>query len=130
VLPAGQTAKWNMVSGNWRVLPPLTLYAGATQSKIGNGLDDTTSWNVAGKYTWTQLDFLANYVARSENKGANAPAANRVPKSRLIGLGVDYRFEESPLNALYYRFETIDKMNAAGQPIRQHSIGIRIGFDI
>jgi predicted porin len=130
VLPAGQTAKWNMVSGNWRVLPPLTLYAGATQSRIGNGLDDTTSWNVAGKYTWRQFDFLANYVSRSENKGANAPAANRVPKSRLIGLGVDYRFEESPLNALYYRFETIDKMNAAGQPIRQHSIGIRIGFDI
>ena len=130
VLPAGQTAKWNMISANWRVLPPLTLYAGATDSKVGDGLDATKSWNVAGKYTWQQFDFMANYVSRSANKGANAPVANQVPKSRLIGVGVDYRFAESPLNALYYRYEDVDKVNAAGRSLKQHSIGIRIGFDI
>jgi predicted porin len=130
VLPAGEAAKWNMVSANWKVLPPLTLYAGATSSKVGNGLDDTTSWNIGGKYTWQKFDFMANYLARSENKGAFAPAANMVPKSRLIGLGVDYRFEDSPLNAIYYRYEDIDKVNAAGQSLKQHAIGIRVGFNM
>jgi predicted porin len=129
-LPADQSAKWNMVSANYAVLPSLTLYGGATNSKVGNGLDDTKSWNVAGKYTLGQFDYMANYVARSANTGANALPANKVPKSRLIGLGVDYRFDESPLNALYFRYEDIDKANAAGQRLKQLSIGVRVGFDI
>jgi predicted porin len=128
-LPANSTAKWNMIAGNYRVLPNLTLYAGAAESRVVN-LDRTTSWNVAGKYTWNQFDFMANYVSRSANKASAAPVANRVPKSRLIGLGVDYRFETSPLNAVYYRYEDVNKVNAAGQSLKTHSVGIRIGFDV
>lgn len=127
-LAADQSVKFTMLGANYPVLPNLRLYAGWTSTSTSNEIERSSSWNVAGKYTLNRFDFMANYLVRSANSGINAPAANRVPKGRLAGLGVDYRFSDSPVNVIYWRFHRIDKVNVAGQAIQANAIGVRVGF--
>jgi len=97
-LPVNTDISWNMASANYN-FGTYTLYAGLTTTKHNAPvpLEDSSSWNVAGKYALNpDIDLMANYLVRS-TKLANTSNAT------LIGLGMNYYLDKQ--TNLYGRYE-------------------------
>lgn len=114
---------YNILAGNYN-FGAATVYAGYTRTlSTGNvAPEDSSSWNIAGKYTMGSIDLLANYLVRTSNLnpatayGFNAATTTTgvatgvtgalANNAKVIGLGADYNL--SKRTALYTRYELAD----------------------
>ena len=139
-LGINSTVVWNALAANYKLNPNTTIYAGYTSTKTNNittagFLEDSKSYNIAGKYTMGSIDFKVNYLVRksglteaqaycetavaaaaSNNYQACSAAGQTItngtfnPKQTLIGLGADYNLSKNTF--AYYRYERISGLNA------------------
>lgn len=119
---------YNMLSANY-AFGAATVYAGLTSTKSNNIttaslMEDSTSWNIAGKYTMGAIDLLANYLVRNANIATNKSA-------KVYGLGADYNL--SKRTALTARFEVQDAdtnlgTTAGGSVSNAFGFGVRHNF--
>ena len=97
-LPAGTDVTWNFLAANYK-FGDATIMGGYSTTKQNStpALEDSKSWNIAGKYSVTpQIELVGNYLVRNTNLTTAADA-------KLIAVGVNYLFDAS--TNLYARFE-------------------------
>lgn len=115
---------YNMLSGNYN-FGAATVYAGLSTTK-SNGIttaaamEDSTSWNIAGKYTMGATDLLASYLVRTAIISTNKSA-------KVYGLGADYNL--SKRTALTARFEVQDSDTNLGTTVGG-SVSNAFGFGV
>ncbi len=102
-LPANTDIDWHFLAGNY-TLGPVTVYGGYTVTKhhAPTPLEDSSSWNLAGKYTVTpSIDLMLNYVSRDTKLTTAGDASS-------LGAGLNYWWDKA--TNLYVRAEyvTID----------------------
>ena len=117
------TYNYNILAGNYN-FGAATVYAGYTRTLSSGNVapEDSSSWNIAGKYTMGAIDLLANYLVRTSNLSATSAYAFNAAtvttgtgaavtgalanNAKVIGLGADYNL--SKRTALTARYELAD----------------------
>ena len=97
-LPAGTDVSWNFLAANYK-FGDATVMGGfsTTKHNATTVLEDSKSWNIAGKYLVSpQIELVGNYLVRNTNLSTAADA-------KMIALGVNYLFDAS--TNLYVRYE-------------------------
>jgi predicted porin len=123
-LPANTDITWNQLSANY-TFGAATVYGGWSNTKhnAAVALEDSSSWNLAGKYAVTPaIDLAANYLVRSTN-------ITNVAKASVLGLGADYKFSKRT-NA-YFRYEGINFDStpiAASSTLNSWAVGLKHTF--
>lgn len=123
-LPANTDVTWNMLSANYK-FGDLTVMGGYSTTKHNApvSLEDSASWNIAGKYAVSpKIEVLANYLVRDSKLAADAD-------STLIGLGLNYYFDKQ--TNLYVRYEGIRFVATGTTPAQDQDIwalGLRYQF--
>jgi len=140
-LAANASVVWNAIGANYKLTNSTTIYAGYTSTKSNNLTtagypEDSKSYNVAGKYTMGNIDFLGNFLVRksglteaqvfcetavtasssNNNQSCTATGNGTISngaynaKQTLIGLGANYNLSKNTF--VYYRYERISGLNA------------------
>jgi len=123
-LPANTDVTWNLLAANYK-FGDFTLMGGYTTTKHNAPvvLEDSESWNIAGKYSVTpSLELAGNYLFRDSKLPANAD-------STLYGLGLNYFYDKQ--TNLYVRYEGIRFTATGATPAQDQdiwSIGLRYQF--
>lgn len=124
VLPAGTDVTWNILAANYK-MSDLTIMGGLTSTKHNAPvvLEDSSSWNIAAKYSLSpKVELLGNYLVRTSNIAGT-------PNATLIGLGANYSLDTS--TSLYARYEGQSFTAAGTTPSQNQNIwaaGVRYQF--
>ena len=124
---AGTSITTNFLAANY-TFGAATVYGGLSTTKTGVAAgENSTSWNLAGKYAVSsQVALMANYVVVKDKRAVGALNHDR----KILGLGADYRL--SARTALYARYENYDNGAAStattGPKQTVYMIGVNHSF--